>query len=306
MEMRVLAIDDSPTVLELLSEVLSSRGYEVETAASGKEGLAKYATFKPEIVTLDLAMPSMDGYETLSSLKSMDKYANVIMLSAANHSSALQRCLSKGAIDFVSKPFGAIEILNAIQRAMKSHKYCRHDTATFFSRLEKKLEYVSSISLSRDASLELKSVQTVRDASANGKIHGESQSSHYQPCDDDICFVTRITGDKDGIIASLIKSRDLNPLFNTEYVEGGKLPENVVEFFNMINMKVVSDLAESTHSNIDGQAVVSLMHPKRMTDFWYETARMWNRIELGLFEIDRADYKIPLTIQIWYDGELFA
>lgn len=324
----MLAIDDSRTALELISTVLSSKGHEVETATSGEEGLAKYIRFRPDIVTLDLAMPAMDGYETLASLKRLDKYANVLMLTAANHSSALQRCLQEGAIDFISKPFSASDILNAIDRTMESAKYCNHDAAAFFSQLNIKLQHAvrtafsfgssSSSSLSHlpSFSIKLKKVQTVRNLSDIQGKYGNAQELDYMPSKDHACFVTRMVGEKDGMVISLIKNRDLPLLFDTPDVlyDRGKAPDNVMEFFNMINMKVISELADSTHSKVDGRPVMFFSNLGRMSSLWSETARMWNRIELAVFDMSHAgsnnnnnDNKvIPLTLQLWCDGELFA
>jgi two-component system chemotaxis response regulator CheY len=60
-------------------------------------------------------MPEMDGHEVLRRLKSLDKYANVILVTASEHSSALKSCLEEGALDFVPKPFTQKELLNAIE-----------------------------------------------------------------------------------------------------------------------------------------------------------------------------------------------
>jgi two-component system, chemotaxis family, chemotaxis protein CheY len=304
--LKVLAIDDSSTILELISTMLSTKGHEVETAKSGNDGLKKYSSFRPDVVTLDLSMPTMDGYETLSALKRLDKYANVIMLTAANHSAALQRCLREGAIDFVSKPFSASDIINAIDRAIGSPKYCNHDAAMFFSQVKNKLQNITRNSFSDDSSFELKSVQTVRDVSHTRGKHGDAQGTAYSPCEDDVIFITEITGEKDGMVMSLVKNGDLHILFDVGDADKGKVHDNVTEFFNMINMKVVSELANSIRSKVDGGPIMFFSNPHRMSNFWNETARMWTRIELGIFEINHAGNTIPLTIQIWCDGELFA
>jgi CheY-like chemotaxis protein len=58
---RILAIDDSPVILSLIKDILTARDYMVETANGGQEALDKYPGFKPDVVTLDLAMPSMES-----------------------------------------------------------------------------------------------------------------------------------------------------------------------------------------------------------------------------------------------------
>jgi len=303
--MKVLAIDDSSTVLELISTALSSKGYEVATAKNGKEGLLKYQEFKPDIVTLDIAMPAMDGYETFASLKHLDNYVNVIMLTAANHSSALQRCLQEGAIDFISKPFSTSDLVNAIKRAMESRKYCNHDAAIFFSQLQNKLHHVARDSFFPDSSIELKSVQTVRNLEVDQGRYGAAQVQHYKPSEHDVCFITRITGEREGMVISLMEVGNLQHLFGARDSREDKVPDKATEFFNMINIKVASVLADSTLSNINGEAVMPFVRPGTVANFWNETARMWNRIEMGIFEMNHAGKLVPLAIQMCYDGGLF-
>ena len=114
---KVLAIDDSPVVLSLIKDILSLEDYEVETASNGREGIEKYPRFMPDIVTLDVAMPGMDGCETLAALKDIDKNANVIMVTATDNSDALKDCLEKGIISVISKPFKPNDLLEAIGKA---------------------------------------------------------------------------------------------------------------------------------------------------------------------------------------------
>ena len=303
--MKVLAIDDSSTVLELVSATLSSRGYEVATSNNGKEGILKYQEFRPDIVTLDIAMPAMDGYETFASLKRLDNYVNVIMLTAANHSSALQRCLQEGAIDFISKPFGTSDLVNAIKRAMESRKYCNHDAATFFSQLQRKLRNVAKDSFFPDSSMELKSVQTIRNLEVDQGRYGAAQVQHYKPSEHDVCFITRITGEREGMVISLIEAGNLQHLFGARRSHEDKVPDKAMEFFNMINIKVASELADSTRSNINGEAVMPFVRPGTVGNFLNETRRMWNRIEMGIFEMNHAGKTVPLAIQMCYDGGLF-
>lgn len=301
----MLAIDDSITALELISTVLSSRGHEVRTATSGKEGVTKYAEFRPDIVTLDLAMPGMDGYETLAALKRMDRYANVIMLTAANHSSALEHCLREGAIDFIAKPFTATDILNTMHRAINNPHYYNRDSAVFFSQLKDKLRYSLGRSSSTDWSIALKTVRTVSNVLTQ-EPNSNVQGFDYAAREEDSCFITRITGEKDGMVMSVVKNKDLAILFDINKTDKGMHADSVVEFFNMINMKVVSQLADSTRLKLDGCSTMFFSNPRRMSSLWSETARMWTRVEIGIFEISNSRDSIPLIIQMLWDGELFT
>ena len=83
--MRILAVDDNPNITQMVAKFfrLKKGDYGVDIASNGKEALAKYRTYKPDVVILDITMPEMDGIETLTKLMIMDPTASVIMASAA-------------------------------------------------------------------------------------------------------------------------------------------------------------------------------------------------------------------------------
>ena len=114
---KILAIDDSPDNLSLIKDILSLNEYSVETANNGREGIEKYPKFMPDIVTLDLSMPGMDGCETLAALRDIDEDARIIMITASDNSPALEDCLAKGIFSVVSKPFKPNDLLDAIEKA---------------------------------------------------------------------------------------------------------------------------------------------------------------------------------------------
>ena len=115
--LKVLAVDDTPTIVKLIEVVLSSRGYLVETAQDGPTALRRYDQFKPDIVTLDLTMPGMSGYETLTKILEKNKRAIVIILTANDEDVALQECMKRGAAGYVNKPFRPSELVDALQTA---------------------------------------------------------------------------------------------------------------------------------------------------------------------------------------------
>lgn len=105
---RVLVVDDEPEVREVLQEFLLSRGYDVVVAASGAEALAAFdvpAPDRPDLVLLDVAMPGMDGVETLHRMAKVDPLVPVIMVSANTDIDVTSKLLSLGAVDYIPKPF---------------------------------------------------------------------------------------------------------------------------------------------------------------------------------------------------------
>ena len=116
---RVLIVDDSRMSRQMLRNILEKDGYRVVMEASnGLEGLQAYMKCKPDLVTLDITMPEMDGLEALEKILSYDPKANAIMITAAGQQEKLMRALKAGAKYFISKPFNDEEILANIKKVL--------------------------------------------------------------------------------------------------------------------------------------------------------------------------------------------
>lgn len=102
---KVLVVDDEPEVRGVLVEFLSSRGYEVMAAESGAVAVALVEAARPDLVLLDVAMPGMDGVETLRRLVQVDPSLAVIMVTANADIGITSKLLALGAVDYVPKPF---------------------------------------------------------------------------------------------------------------------------------------------------------------------------------------------------------
>jgi two-component system, NtrC family, sensor kinase len=128
---RILTIDDGATYLAYLNDELRKEGYEVESAASGAEGLARLETETFDCVLVDLMMPDMDGIEVIkqiTALRSTRKSAEaVIVLTVSEDKDELNRCLEAGADDFVSKSSG-MAILRARVQALLRSRYFQKET----------------------------------------------------------------------------------------------------------------------------------------------------------------------------------
>jgi diguanylate cyclase (GGDEF)-like protein len=110
---RILVVDDSRTQLDWLVQVLQREGYDVRSAASGKEALLKVRTEPPDLVLLDMILPDMDGLEVLRFVKARpeDQFIPVIILSVKSDLDSKVTGLRIGADDFLAKPFAEAEIL---------------------------------------------------------------------------------------------------------------------------------------------------------------------------------------------------
>ncbi len=112
----VLIVDDSKTSRYMLRTILIENGYDViAEAENGLEGYEKYCELKPDLVTLDITMPVMDGIETLVKIKEYDMAAKVIMVTAAGQKGKMLDAIKLGAAEFVTKPFETNQIIRIIE-----------------------------------------------------------------------------------------------------------------------------------------------------------------------------------------------
>ena len=102
---KVLVVDDEPEVRQVLIEFLSGRGYDVIPATRGAEAVAIVESDKPDLVLLDVAMPDMDGVETLKRINAIAPDLAVIMVTANADIGVTSKLLALGAVDYVPKPF---------------------------------------------------------------------------------------------------------------------------------------------------------------------------------------------------------
>jgi DNA-binding response OmpR family regulator len=113
MPRKILVVDDEADILHFLELVLKERGYEVVTAASGREALAEARAHSPDLMLLDIMMPQMDGWEVLRLLRIDPATAGVpvAMISARTDAKDRVQGLQEGALDYICKPFSLEELL---------------------------------------------------------------------------------------------------------------------------------------------------------------------------------------------------
>jgi two-component system KDP operon response regulator KdpE len=115
---RILVVDDEPQILRALETTLRGAGYEVETAATAEEALAKAAARPPEAIVLDLVLPDRDGVEVCRELRTWTK-APILLLSVVTDEHEKVEALDAGADDYVTKPFGVDELLARLRAALR-------------------------------------------------------------------------------------------------------------------------------------------------------------------------------------------
>jgi two-component system alkaline phosphatase synthesis response regulator PhoP len=115
---KILVVDDEPSIVHLVASYLKAEGYQVYTASDGPSGLKAASTYKPDLVVLDIMLPGLDGLEVLSRLRrESDVY--VILLTARTEETDKIVGLSVGADDYVTKPFSPRELTARIKAALR-------------------------------------------------------------------------------------------------------------------------------------------------------------------------------------------
>ncbi|MED3731771.1 response regulator [Geobacillus stearothermophilus] len=116
---RVLVVDDAAFMRMMIKDILTKNGHEVVAeAADGRQAVEKYKETRPDIVTMDIMMPEMDGITALKEIKKIDSNAKVIMCSAMGQQAMVIDAIQAGAKDFVVKPFQADRVIEAINKTI--------------------------------------------------------------------------------------------------------------------------------------------------------------------------------------------
>jgi two-component system alkaline phosphatase synthesis response regulator PhoP len=116
---RILVIEDEPQMLLGLRDNLELEGYEVQTAADGDEGLARAASFNPDLVILDVMLPKKNGFDVCRELRGRSSSLPIVMLTARSAETDKVLGLELGADDYVTKPFSITELLARVRAVLR-------------------------------------------------------------------------------------------------------------------------------------------------------------------------------------------
>lgn len=119
MGFRVLIVDDAAFMRMMLRDILSKNGFEiVGEAENGKIAVQMYEELKPDVVTMDITMPEMDGIAAVKEIKTTYPDAKVVMVSAIGQQAMVIEAIRSGAADFIVKPFQPDRVLEALGKAL--------------------------------------------------------------------------------------------------------------------------------------------------------------------------------------------
>lgn len=115
----ILIVDDAAFMRMMIKEILTKNGFEVVGEANdGQEAVEKYKELSPDLVTMDITMPEMDGIAALKEIRKLDANAKIIMCSAMGQQAMVIDAIQAGAKDFIVKPFQADRVIEAITKAL--------------------------------------------------------------------------------------------------------------------------------------------------------------------------------------------
>jgi len=116
---RVLIVDDAAFMRMMIKDILEKNGFQVVGEANnGIKAVELYKKEKPDVVTMDITMPDMDGIDAVKEIKAFDPAAKIIMCSAMGQQTMVMDAIKAGARDFIVKPFQPDRVLEAIKKVV--------------------------------------------------------------------------------------------------------------------------------------------------------------------------------------------
>jgi len=117
---KVLVVDDAIFMRRMISDILKKGGHEiVGEASNGREGVGKFKDLNPDLVTMDIVMPEMNGIDAVKEIVGDNPSAKILIVSAMGQQQLVVEAIQAGAKDFVVKPFEATRVLSAVERMLK-------------------------------------------------------------------------------------------------------------------------------------------------------------------------------------------
>ncbi|MFZ2053196.1 MAG: sigma-54 dependent transcriptional regulator [Candidatus Aminicenantales bacterium] len=186
-------IDDEPIIHEVLNQLLTAEGYEVDLSSSGEEALEKHSSQTHDMTLLDLLMPGLDGIEVLKNIKRIDPQAVIIIITAYASVESAIAAMKMGAYDYVQKPFKHDELILIIERALE-HKRLQDENLRLKDELDRKFSFENIVGRSRPmdrifdlikATAPTRSTILIQGESGTGKelvaraIHQNSDRRHF-------------------------------------------------------------------------------------------------------------------------------
>lgn len=186
-DVRILVVDDEPTMADSLKQNLVEEGYSVDTAATGTEAIELFSQGGHQVAICDLQLPDMDGLEVMRYIKDARPTTEVIVVTGHGSVSKAVEATKAGAFDFVDKPFDFEELQLRVENALK-HRELLTENASMRRQLSTRSEYFNIIGSAKSMQTIYETIESVAKSDANVLIVGESGTGkelianaiHYQ------------------------------------------------------------------------------------------------------------------------------
>lgn len=120
MSSSVLVVDDAAFMRMMIRDILVKEGYVIHEAVNGRDAIEKFQEVRPDLVTMDITMPEMNGLDALREIRKSDPRAKILMVSAMGQQQMIVEALESGAMDFLVKPFQPTKVLETVKKCLQS------------------------------------------------------------------------------------------------------------------------------------------------------------------------------------------
>ena len=121
MSRTILVVDDAAFMRMMIRDILAKEGYVIHEAVNGRDAIEKYGEIQPDLVTMDITMPEMDGIASLREIRAGDPDARILMVSAMGQQKMIVEALEAGALDFLVKPFQPAKVLETVKKCIRAN-----------------------------------------------------------------------------------------------------------------------------------------------------------------------------------------
>jgi two-component system chemotaxis response regulator CheY len=119
MSKTILVVDDAVFMRMMVRDILGREGYVIHEAVNGRDAVEKFEEIRPDLVTMDITMPEMDGVAALKAIRAVHPDARILMVSAMGQQNLIIEALVEGAIDFLIKPFQPTKVLETVKKCLQ-------------------------------------------------------------------------------------------------------------------------------------------------------------------------------------------
>lgn len=120
MSRTILVVDDAAFMRMMIRDILAKEGYTIHEAVNGRDAVEKFGELQPDLTTMDITMPEVDGISALRTIRASYPNARVLMVSAMGQQKMIVEALEAGAVDFLVKPFQPTKVLETVKKCLNA------------------------------------------------------------------------------------------------------------------------------------------------------------------------------------------